>query len=121
MGLKERIKTSAGRKEEKVFVEEWGVDILLRELSGKDRAAMVEKFTFTADGAPDIKFEAMLEIYLMLVIAGCYDPETGERVFDETDKEWLFENSGGVLDRVAKQIMKLSGLTQSAQDELGKN
>ena len=54
-----------------------------------------------------------------LVIAGTYDPSTGEQVFLDSDLPPLQGRNSGVMDRLSKVIMRLSGLVVPGDEEQG--
>ena len=49
------------------------------------------------------------------------DPETGEPIFGPADRAAINTKSGGVLERIAREGMRLSGLTKDEQVQLGKD
>jgi len=56
-----------------------------------------------------------------LVVQCCFDPETGEQVFDSKDKEIVMGKSGAALDRIVNIAMRLSGFGDKAIDDAGKD
>ena len=56
-----------------------------------------------------------------IVIMCTYDPETGEQVFNESDREALMLKSGAALDMIVNTAMRISGLLDGAVDKAGKN
>ena len=95
---------------EQVTVPEWGgVTLEIRGLSGKQRAGYFEAaFDLTTGTA---NFE---RLYPDLIIASAHDPETGERVFEATDRDVLNTKSAAALERVGKVAARLSGLDKDA-------
>ena len=51
----------------------------------------------------------------------CFDPDTGERAFDDGDDEWLFDKNARVVNDLANACMAASGLTEEAAGEAGKD
>lgn len=111
MNLREKIKNANDIQEEIVDVPEWDVKILVRSLTGKERAELLN-VCMTPGGQVDFK-----KLYPMLLIATCYDPETKEKIFEPADKDWLNMKSGAVIEKIASVATKLSGL---GTDELVK-
>ena len=108
MSLRDTILSADDLKESIEDVPEWGVKILLRGMTGRQRVLYVES-------AGDRR-EFM---YSDILIATAYDPETGKPVFDPADREALAEKSGGVLERLALKAMKLSGVSlEDAEKEV---
>ena len=92
-----------------VDVPEWGIDVLLRGMTGKERMRYVE-----SSKGRDREY-----MYSDILIATAYDPDSGEKMFDDADREALSEKSGLVLERLALKIMADSGVDlDEAEDEV---
>jgi hypothetical protein len=113
--LKQAIADAEDELSEDVFVPEWNVTLQVRSLSGHARASIVEQLQ-GADGASFSTF------YPELVIESTYDPDTGEKVFnnDEADRNLILSKNAKALDRVAKKAMQMSGLAEESEGEVGK-
>lgn len=109
--LREKILNADDRKSELVEVPEWGVTVEARGLSGADRAA------FLADAITDDGKVDFTRVWPNLLIAGVYDPESGEPVFEAADRDAINLKSAGVTERLAKIVQRLSGLDEDAVDE----
>ncbi len=99
-------------------VPEWGVKLELRSPTGEERAALVSSFVDMETGTA--KARDLRVMYPALVITCAYDPETGERVFEQLDeptKALLNAKRGDVLERIAMACMPLVGLTPESVDE----
>ena len=113
MSLRDTILSADDLKESTEDVPEWGVKILLRGMTGRERVLYVES-------AGDRR-EFM---YSDILIATALNPEPNdqgkhERVFDPADREALADKSGGVLERLALEAMKLSGVSiEDAEKEV---
>ena len=116
MKLREKILNANDIKEEKLYVPEWGVDVLIKGLKGSQRAELLQNNISTKTGEMKLK-----TLYTELVITSTYDPETKEPIFEPSDRDTLAEKSGAALERIAQVAMKLSGLTQNTAEELVKN
>ena len=118
MSLKDKI-LAAQLKSEKVFVPQWDAEVLVRELNGGQRAKFMEKtMTVNKQGEAQINISNMnFEITLL----SCCDPETGERLFKEADREGLLAASAAAIDVVAQVGLRLSGLNNVAVEETEKN
>lgn len=114
--LREKILTAQDIKKELVTVEEWGVQVEVRGLKGSERARLMQDSVDAKTGSVDF-----VKLYPDLVIASTYDPETGEKVFEPTDRDALNEKSGAALEKIAQVAMRLSGLTQADLDGARKN
>jgi hypothetical protein len=82
-----------------------------------DRGAGYERFRpFPHLGVDDGKI-SIGNMYVETVIASAYDPETGERVFSDADRDVLMSKSAAAIDRIAQVGMKLSAMSAEAQDD----
>ena len=99
---------------ELVEVPQWGVTVLVKSMTARDRARMI------TTGVSDSGVFRLEEILPDLVIASTYDPETGERVFEESDRDALMSKSAAPIEQIATVAMRLSGLEEDATDEAGK-
>ena len=116
MSLREQILGARDIQEELVEIPEWGgVKVLVRGLTGRQRAQLLQNAVDTA-GKVDL-----VRILPELVIYCVYDPETRQQVFRPADRDALLEKSGIVLERIATVAMRLSGLTPGAMEEMKQN
>lgn len=101
---------------EDVPVKEWGGIVLnIRGMSGAARAEFINGAR-TEEGALD--FASM---YPALIVATAFDPDSGEQVFTQEDANALNAKSGAALERVCRVSMRLSGMTEESEKELGKD
>lgn len=100
---------------ESVDVPQWGVKLEVRGTDGTRRAEMLERFT-REDGRIDYG-----ELVPALLITCCYDPETGDKVFEDGDKDMLMGKASAALERVSTVAMRLCGIDQDAEARLGKD
>lgn len=96
---------------ELVPVPEWGADVEVRSMSARARAVMMKK-ALQDDGTMDLE-----AFYPAVLVATCYDPETGEPLFTKDDESALSGKNGAAVDRLATVGMRLSGLTKDAVDQ----
>lgn len=114
MSLRDKILSASDIKSEKIYIEEWDAEVELRSLNGTQRARiMSESF--------DSKAKQISWDYALLAMYAMYDPETGTRIFSDSDKEALNEKHGGILENIAMKILKLSGLSDESLTEAEKN
>lgn len=113
--LRDRILAAKDIEEKLVAVPQWGCEILVRGLTGLQRAKLA-KTAANRDGTIDLA-----KIQPRLIILTAYDPETLEPVFKDTDEPLLNEKSGAALQILVQAAMELSGLAPSAVDEAEKN
>ena len=97
-----------------VPVPEWGGDVLVRGMTGRQRddfeATLVEK-----RGKKMIPNTANARARL---VVWCVVDENGHRLFGDGDAEELGEQSAVALDRVYEVAAKLSGMTDEDLDEM---
>jgi hypothetical protein len=109
--LRNKIASIKDIKEEKLHVPEWDVELLIKALTGAERNKILNA-AVNKDGKAD-----MDKMYPDLIIAACYDPETGERVFEPTDREMLLNKSSSAIERIAQKVIQLSGMDGLASKE----
>lgn len=114
--LRSKIIAANDVPEESVEVPEWDVTVLVRGMTGEARAHMMSRSVDPNTG--EMSYEAL---YPEVIIATVFDPETGDPVFDAADRGVLNTKSGGVLERLARDGMRLSGMTRDEQVALGKD
>ena len=118
--LRERIFGSTDSSSETIVVEEWdGVKLEVRSMTGNERAGLLEELQRQSGGSVEGGVDYR-HIYPALLVATVYDPDTGERVFQIGDVEQIMERNSGVLERVAKVALRLSGMDKEAEARLGK-
>jgi len=101
MSLRDTILTAEDLQSTTVDVPEWGVTVLLRGMTGKQRMQLVDQVA-----AKDKSY-----MYSDILIALALDPDTGKPIFDKADREALSAKSGGVLERLALEVMRISGVS----------
>lgn len=112
MSIKEQVRAALDIEHEVVDIPVWGdVKIEVRSMTGRARSRLL-KDAVQDDGSMD--FEAF---YPRILIATCYDPDTGEAVFDAGDVDWLNDKAAGPVEKLARAGMRLSGLSEKAVDE----
>lgn len=115
MSLRDRIIAVDDTQRELVKIDEWGVEVEIRGMSGAARAS-ISQDAANNNGNVDMK-RMMPEIVVQCV----FDPETGEQVFDNADKDAVMGKSGAALDKIVAVAMRLSGFGEKAVDEAGKD
>lgn len=115
MSLKEKIFQAKDIQSEITDIPEWGVKIEIRGMNGASRSKIMGA---VMDEMGNIQ---QSELYPLLLIACCFDPETGEPIFQNNDKKAIMEKSGAVLERIAGICSRLSGIGTEAREETEKN
>lgn len=102
-------------KSEVIEVPEWEAQVEIRELSAAARDDWRQKAHIgEKDSNP-------LTAQIELIIGNTYEPGTGMKVFERTDRDGLMEMPAGLIDRVSMAILRLSGLTADAVEAAEKN
>ena len=99
---------------EKVHIDVWDVDINCTTMNARERANWIDTAT---DKTGKLRAAAMYDI----VLSNSFDPETGELVFDLTDRDELLKKSGAAVGKLQEVIFRLSGLSAEAETEAAKN
>lgn len=102
-------------KSETVTVPEWGGDVIVREMSARERDAF-ETAILNRDGE-----EVTVEnVRAHLAVRSVVD-EQGNRIFGDDDAEALANQSGAALNRIYTKACRLSRLRKADVEELVKN
>jgi len=115
MSLRDQILAKDDILKKIVHVPEWGIDIEVRGMTGADRTSILKNAVDTATGQVDLQV-----MYPAIVIASCYDPETGEAIFVPEDADALLNKSAIALDLLAQEAMRVGGLTNAEAEDAGK-
>jgi len=95
-----------------VTVPQWGdVVVEVRSISLDERNIIVKQ-SRNKKGDTDLG-----KYYPRLVVATCFDPETGERLFTMQDIPGLERKSSAALDRITKLAAKLAGVLDDEDEE----
>jgi len=119
---RETILSKKSLKRETVDIPEWGGAIIVRELTGQERARYEAGFTDQVAGEstnPQDRIKRFEDMRSKIVVLAAIH-ESGERIFKDGDAHALNDLSGMALDRAFSVIMRLSGYTREEQDRLKK-
>ncbi len=98
----------------RVYVEEWGGEVLIRGLTASERDEVEARLIQSNDPSRFDHWRAYL-------VSRCLVDEAGKRLFGDSDLATLGAKSGRVLDRLDGICRALSGITGADVDELLKN
>jgi hypothetical protein len=97
-------------KKEEVYISEWNGSVLVQSLSGKRRADIMD-YAMSDKGKMDSH-----KLYPALIVAGCVEP-----TFQKQDADAILEKNSSALEKLAKVIMKLSGISTDDVEAAVKN
>lgn len=117
MSLKDKIRSAKDIQSESVYVSEWDVTFEVRSMTAAERAIFVRA---SVDDEGEMDFTSM---YVGIVAATAYDPETGTKVFEEGEKdlELLASKAGSAVEKLAIAGLRLSGMSKEAINKETKN
>lgn len=108
--LRSKILAANDIRSEVVEIPEWDVSVEVRSMTAADRARIIE-LAAAEDGRVGVG-----AMYLETVLVSVYDPETGERLFGDADRDAVMGKSAAAIDRLATIGMRLSGIDTEAQE-----
>lgn len=115
MSIRDRIIAVDDLQREIVKIEQWGLEVEVRGMSGAARAAIVQD---AADNNGNVNFAKMMP---EVVVTCVFDPQTGEQVFSADDKDLIMGKNGAALEKINTIAMRLSGFGADAVDVAGKD
>jgi hypothetical protein len=106
IALRTAIRECDDIKREIMPVPEWKQTMEIRGLTTGERGDVFSRARVDVAGE---QTDPRL-LFPLVMIAACYVPETGEKLFEDGDIDWLVQKSAGVTARIASAILRLSGL-----------
>ncbi len=103
---------------DEVDCPEWGGIVYVQELTAANRTAMTKKLT---DGRGGMDWNKIDQFAPFLLVHGVLNPDGHLYLSNDDAKKLCQASSSKVVDRIAKAIAALSGLTKEAQTEKVKN
>lgn len=101
-------------KRERITIPAWNdIEIEVRSITALEKSqATTQSVTDPQAGTVDVG-----KMYALCVIAGCYDPESGEQIFSEGDEIAILSKSNDVIEMLAGKIMGSSGMKAKAVEK----
>jgi hypothetical protein len=119
VSIRDKILSADDLTSELVDVPEWDVKIEVRSPTAKVRSHMISlAMRKDEDGDSTIDLES---VYPQFLISCCFDPETGEKVFEDGDQDVINAKSSAPVERVAKACLRVAGLSDDTEKTLGKD
>jgi hypothetical protein len=122
--LRDKILNAKDIKSETVHVDEWDSDLVVRGLTGAERADIIAKATVTETNEKGEVVNTTVDQLVLLpliIIATVTDPADGSQVFGDADRDALNGKASAPLDKVSGVALRLSGMTKQAGDAIAKN
>ena len=111
---REEILSKVTLKTEKVFVEDWGGDVIVSELSGASRDAWEQSISEKDGSGRLVSPRAKLVLFTVV-------DEKGERLFKDDDVKAIGKLSSAALEKICEVSMLLNGLGSGSVAESKKN
>jgi hypothetical protein len=98
-----------------LHIEEWGGDVRLQSLTGRERDEFEASTTETKNGRSKPKFEN----FRAKMCAACMVDENGKRIFTtRADIQMLGEKSVSALQKIFNRCQELNGMSDEDVEEL---
>ena len=114
--LRQAILAACDIPEKELEIPEWGITVLVRGLTARERASLIQEAVDSGRANLDI-----IQLYPALVCLACRDPQTKDPIFVLEDREAVGAKAGAPVERIALLAMELSGFTARALVEAEKN
>ncbi len=102
---------------ETVHIPEWGGDVIVKTLTGKERDAFE---TSLYEGSGNNRRQNLKNIRAKLVVRAVVDAE-GNRIFTDADVEKLGNKSAAALDRIFDIVQRRNKISESDMEEMAGN
>ncbi len=116
MSIREAIQAATDGTAELYDVPEWGVKIEVRSLTARARSILHSEW-LSENGDQ----RAIHDGWWQIVSKTCFDPDTGEQIFEDGDEDMLLTKNAQVVNDLADFCMAQSGMLPEAVDEAGKD
>ena len=104
VNIRQTVLNAKDVRTETVTIPEWdGVKIEIRGFTLGER---LDFYSRVSDGDKVNRENFLPE----LVIASCFDPDSGQKVFEPADRDMLKTKSAGAVEQVTEVAMRLSGM-----------
>lgn len=114
---KDQIFAADDIRTERVPVPEWGGEVAVRGLTGRQR----DEWEASMQVQRGRNMTVDMRNFRARLVVKCVVDETGTRVFHDGDVEQLSGKSGAALDRIYEAAARLSGISKEDVDELTKD
>ena len=115
MSLRDKIISADDISKKQIEIPEWECSIEIRTMTAKQRADILNEVTDDSGKLDHSKLGPFM------IIASCFDPETGELIFTKDDVEMIMSKASGPVEKLMSEAMTLSGFGKDAVKEAEKN
>jgi hypothetical protein len=116
MNLRDKILAADDIPSEVVSIPEWDTEILMKGMTARDRIHLMQTAVDPVTGSINMSI-----VYPDVVVACSYDPKSGERIFEDSDKDAVMGKASAAIENLAMVGLRLSGIGQAEQDAAGKD
>jgi hypothetical protein len=116
MTLRDKILATEDIPSETVEIPEWNVTLKVKGMSAGDRVTLMQHAYDQATGQVN-----MAAVYPDILVSCCFDPDSGELIFSDADKEAIMKKSSAAVEKIASVGLRLSGMGKDEQDAAGKD
>jgi hypothetical protein len=119
VSIRDTIRASEDGTSETVDVPEWGVKLEVRSTTVDERATLLAMQMELDEGDTAAKLAGF---YPAVLVATCFDPDTGEQVFNRDDVAWLVTKNSAPVEKVAQVALRVCGMAgDTTEEDLGKD
>jgi len=120
--IREQVQAADDGSADLYEVAEWGVTVEIRSMTARSRAQFVAEMASDDGTVGNVNDpDRIIGMWWHVIGQTCFDPDSGERAFEEGDDSWLFDKNARVVNDLANACMAASGLTEEAAGEAGKD
>jgi hypothetical protein len=116
MNLREKILTSSDIVSESLYIKEWGVTLLIKGMTAGERIRLTQNAY-----DPKTQNVNMASVYPDIVVAVAHDPDSGEPLFTDSDRNAIMGKSSRAIEEIAAVGLRLSGIGTTEDDAAGKD
>jgi hypothetical protein len=105
-----------------VYIEEWGGNVLVRQISGRQYAALKQLAGEAIDtGKQQVRDRNKLSMFNFALIRDSWINEDGTPVLTDADYDMLVDEPTAVIEKLTSEISEFNGMGDNAQRDAKKN
>ena len=114
--LKDQIRAAGALTADEYKISAWDAAVEIRSMTARQRADLVQQM---ANNGTDT-YDVML-LWSQAIVSCVFDPDSGEPLFTDDDMEWLFDKEANIVQDLATECLRASGMANTSLDEAGKD